>query len=725
MKADSRLKNDFSDLIDWINSFDVPSCLLASSIEDLKSGIVLCDALAYLKSRPLFPDVKRHSNFQKSPKSSAIHNFQVFLREVGSSLPSPLNSYTPQDLFSDFNKLYNILKWLSAIFGHETVNEELTEREIKRPNTSTDSKSLTKNYSKVIQSSPPKSYERAVSTPKARENSSYSQQRLFKTPRSHTPISQAKNRLASPKSIVKKQAAPKTFLPLNKLQDIEQPYDPPQRTRREIRIISDSVKSQVHDWLAGLNIVKNDIIEEASSGTLFCDLINRLEGRQEVIKGIHRTKNKSSIQANINKALSYLRQLEKFSSEHLWNGHNIMDGDENEIWGLLKDIYDYYSISKSQNSQNNSFYSARNNKSPKGLYRFDMGKSTSRILSPRPVITESEQIEPNFLENNRHKEISQETIRKIKFWLRNLGLGHLLELEGKHFLQDPFRNGYIISEVVKTIDGEKSSKAFPSCKNVQNTKENIRLSLDSLKTNHRSIFSSYQYDIDEILNGEKKTIWCLLEELMIENSPHRVLSNERISDPKLLLQLEKSMFAFQKAAPRLPFSKEDELRSPKQISFLEDSRNFSLNRSAKNEDIFPDRKESRQNFSYRSSFNFNWLQIFGINIDMENDVIPEFSSGVLLCEILQKLERRKIPGVDARPKSTPVCLHNVAKALDVLKAKPKFPSKLFFIENDIVNGKGETIRELLLSIFKIYKVTINSLSKFRSKSHERVSNSFL
>ena len=35
-------------LIDWVNSIDMPSCLLVSTIEDLRDGIALCDIYSYL-----------------------------------------------------------------------------------------------------------------------------------------------------------------------------------------------------------------------------------------------------------------------------------------------------------------------------------------------------------------------------------------------------------------------------------------------------------------------------------------------------------------------------------------------------------------------------------------------------------------------------------------------------------------------------------------------------
>ena len=79
------------------------------------------------------------------------------------------------------------------------------------------------------------------------------------------------------------------------------------------------------------------------NGVLLCDLINRCEGKNEIIKGIiRRTNTRSQIQVNINKVLEYLRTLEKFPSRNLWNNIEISKGNNVIIWQLLDDIYNFY-----------------------------------------------------------------------------------------------------------------------------------------------------------------------------------------------------------------------------------------------------------------------------------------------------------------------------------------------------------------------------------------------
>ena len=114
--------------------------------------------------------------------------------------------------------------------------------------------------------------------------------------------------------------------------------------------INENLKNKIYLWLIdiglikGKNIKKDDIPNLFSNGILFCDLINRLGGKNEIIKGIIRKiKKNSDVRININKFLSYLRDIEKFPSRHLWSNNEIFNADEDVIFELLEDICNFYS----------------------------------------------------------------------------------------------------------------------------------------------------------------------------------------------------------------------------------------------------------------------------------------------------------------------------------------------------------------------------------------------
>lgn len=103
---------------------------------------------------------------------------------------------------------------------------------------------------------------------------------------------------------------------------------------------------------------------------LICDVINRIEGRTEVIKGVERApKNRTQALTNVNKTLEFLRTHPKMNSRYLWSAKNVLDGDEYVVWGLLEDIKTFYtvapktnnhSVSRRENSINRSRFSPNN-----------------------------------------------------------------------------------------------------------------------------------------------------------------------------------------------------------------------------------------------------------------------------------------------------------------------------------------------------------------------------
>lgn len=86
-----------------------------------------------------------------------------------------------------------------------------------------------------------------------------------------------------------------------------------------------------------------DLPKYCRNGVLFGDLINRLRGREEVIKGLHRTpKNMTAIAANFEKVLTYLKQFPRFSSRYLWAHDKVIEGNSDVIWGLLDDTWHWH-----------------------------------------------------------------------------------------------------------------------------------------------------------------------------------------------------------------------------------------------------------------------------------------------------------------------------------------------------------------------------------------------
>ena len=128
------------------------------------------------------------------------------------------------------------------------------------------------------------------------------------------------------------------------------------------------------------------------------------------------------------------------------------------------------------------------------------------------------------------------------------------------------------------------------------------------------------------------------------------------------------------------------------------------------------KKRKTENYS-----DFEWIQKIKINLpknlDLTAEKISEFRSGELLCKILSTLEARTIIGVQKAKKGSAAAVKNVSLAFDMLRSKPAFSSKVYFIENLVLSGSGPHIRMLLKEIYKLYRNAIVTLIKFNTQSY--------
>jgi hypothetical protein len=81
-------------LLDWVNSINTPSCLLASSTQDLRSGVVLCDLLAHFQQSPPYPEVER--NVIGDTWEEAKHNLNFLVAKLHQILPG---KFSPRQLY--------------------------------------------------------------------------------------------------------------------------------------------------------------------------------------------------------------------------------------------------------------------------------------------------------------------------------------------------------------------------------------------------------------------------------------------------------------------------------------------------------------------------------------------------------------------------------------------------------------------------------------------------
>ena len=123
----------------------------------------------------------------------------------------------------------------------------------------------------------------------------------------------------------------------------------------QAQVVDEALKQKIIGWL--INTVRllkpmnekqqadliTNLPQYCRSGVMFADLINRLNGKNEVIKGINRNPprrgNTSQVQANFTKVMSYFKAYPKFCSRYLWSQNEMIKGNTDVIWGFLDDIW--------------------------------------------------------------------------------------------------------------------------------------------------------------------------------------------------------------------------------------------------------------------------------------------------------------------------------------------------------------------------------------------------
>ena len=261
--------------------------------------------------------------------------------------------------------------------------------------------------------------------------------------------------------------------------------------------LSMQFKKKIYDWLVDVGIIKDKIIKIESlptlciNGVLLCDLVNRCEGKNEILKGIIRkTSTRSQIQVNINKVLEYLRSLEKFPSRHLWNNIEISKGNSLIIWELLDDIYNYYGnkikfyrrkINNNKNKLNKTFTKEKNNYNSldnnKGDFNFNNFYSNTPLKNSKlaPININNEELNNK---NNFSKYTHTPLINKNKN------------------IEDKINNNNFNNKTFEINKNNVNKKIYNKYNNKKIFKKEKNFSINNIDLNYKNTESSYRNNLN-------------------------------------------------------------------------------------------------------------------------------------------------------------------------------------------------------------------------------------
>jgi hypothetical protein len=402
---------------------------------------------------------------------------------------------------------------------------------------------------------------------------------------------------------------------------------------------------------------------------LFCDLLNRLEGRTEVIKGVERNpKNRTSVQANFAKALAYLRSFDKMNSRYLWALADLMAGVEDVIWGLIEDIKVLFkaklvsldagipsSVSTAQRSRSLSkdksssmtpsgAVSSRYEGIPTSPKTFRLPPRTPSSRPPEPAEPSRPESKPVALDF-QPVTVTKEMEGRVKQWISGLKLSHLLGHENKHYLVDPLKNGVLICELVSTLERKRMQGINKAPGSAQAVRENVEKALCVLRERKLNLPLPLLRQGEKIAQGNSKLTWNLLWALM---SAYPEATQEPLEAPEPRSELPYSQMGLKRLEQSL----------------------------------------------------VNWIYSLGVSgraicpADL-NEILMDIRSGVLLCDLVAKVLPVNIPGIFRGPKSDNIAASNIRKALEPLRRANRMSQAFVWKEKEIAIGDIVAILGLL------------------------------
>jgi hypothetical protein len=515
------------------------------------NGVLASDFLAELL------DKKSIGRVYRTPKSKeqALFNWMLVLKEA----KPYVEGYRAEELLADDARRAEFLKRLAGIGAQLTPHRSVERKglEFESPpgsprHTSIEGFTLanlqrsttaqhlrkTSNLSEILQ----KTQNSRTATPIKSANSP----RLQTSP-APSPFIKQTSKLAHERPPV-----PNTTEPFKKQEETlalqrsaEKPRAPPSQSAYE-RPVPESIQESLLEWVESLDMVKKGaltpslLVSFSRTGVFLCDLINRLEGRREALKGVQRNpKNNTAALANVNKALEFLKSFPKMNSRYLWAGPKLIEGNENVIWGLIEDIRALYSgkvhskspvaVPKPTSARPPT---ARTTRAPPAVpkvhdlalpHSFLQAKSISlrsyvssaRSRSPLVIAPSVRTPNKSTTENVDIPEIlvSEEMMLQVEEWLSALGLDYLLGFEVSSVTEDPFKNGALLCELVSVL--EKTQVRLNAAPRTERAvRENMEQALGVLREKRPGVPYGLLLAGERLATGDTDLMWGLLWSLM-------------------------------------------------------------------------------------------------------------------------------------------------------------------------------------------------------------------
>ena len=452
----------------------------------------------------------------------------------------------------------------------------------------------------------------------------------------------------------------------------ETPQKPPERSGYEAKPVPEELKESLIYWLEDLNILRKDSVNTqifpsiCKIGVIFCDIINRIEGKTITIKGVERNpRNRTQALANINKALEYLRTLSKMNARYLWSSKNIIEGDEFVIWGLLEDMRSLFTPS------------------PK----------------PKPIISNSPPL-PRPPSGSSVVSLKAEKVVLPKSFLQEKS--NSLRSYSASMKRTPSQTPSLISPRLSRPSSSKSVKSAPTKGNFYISAEMKKVVIDWIAALGIEYEPSSNPYTDGLRNG------VLLCELLriLESDNIKINQNPRTSRA-VYENFERAVNNFKKKHPEIPSSiinNQENLTENIEIvlAFIYSLMSIYSNSlpSEYQEHPLPYGAIGIRKLEQSITLWITNLGILQPSPSCFQELIPEIKSGILICVIVSRVFSVKIPNIIKEPKTEQSCMNNIRKALEILRKIPQMSQKFIWSGKEILKGSCGVILGVLEDIYR-------------------------
>lgn len=516
-------------------------------------------------------------------------------------------------------------------------------------------------------------------------------------------------------------------------------------------------KDRILNWLGSIGLIRQNVanlLEKlpkiCKNGVLFIDLINRLNGKNEILKGIFREpKQNSHFEINFRKLFEFLADLPKFNPRYLWLSSSLILENEDVFWGLLDDIWHYYNNKLSRydgrRPEKNSNDNIKENvelpkdQSKTRIYGSTFGKKFLKNNNKSLILNKSVLNNPDF-DDVLTQAAPNQTVLDSSF-LRNNVKDSYSNIHSKNNQKDQLNKSYNLS----SKKAENFSKLKDNNNNFVHKKDLGRTSFNALV---KAINDDFPSQKKFILSSE---IEVEINDWLVElgfrtfllNSENSIIENCKTNGILLVLVLKKLGFEMEFVnnvrsiqdcrynwnlckkiieakkieVPSLFFKDIDELiyknhESLYGILFYLKNYILKMEDLKRLDPILLTEKGENMNIPYSNYETSNLIENLKIwlrNENISDDLYMDDRVFEIIYKLVQKvdmMEKRQSNTTDYKKiffhHSHYSQKHNLSKALDILRKNQKIGRKFLWKEKEILNLNRECILGLLEDIYRFF-----------------------